>query len=55
MDQVVAQALTLYAKLENTTRAEAVELRSEPTIAAVTFSRVVKPRRVRRPAIAVGS
>jgi UDP-galactopyranose mutase len=55
MDQVVAQALTLYAKLENTTRAEATEMQSEPTITTVTFPRVVKTRRVRRPAVAVGS
>ncbi len=48
MDQVVAQALTLYAKLENTTRAEATQLRTEPTITSVTFPRIVKPRRVRR-------
>jgi UDP-galactopyranose mutase len=51
MDQVVAQALTLYAKLENTTRAEAARMRAEPTITTVTFPRLVKPRRVRRPAI----
>jgi UDP-galactopyranose mutase len=51
MDQVVAQALTLYAKLENTTRAEATRLRSEPTITTVTFPRIGKPRRARRPAV----
>src|SRR5438067_3758699 len=45
MDQVVAQALTLYAKLENVTRAEATAMRSEPTITTVTFPRLVKPRR----------
>jgi UDP-galactopyranose mutase len=55
MDQVVAQALTLYAKLENTSRAEATEMRSEPTITAVTFPQIIKPRRTRRPAAAVGS
>jgi UDP-galactopyranose mutase len=55
MDQVVAQALTLYAKLENTTRSEAMEMRSEPTITTVTFPRIVKPRRARRPAVAVDS
>lgn len=55
MDQVVAQALTLYAKLENTTRAEAMVMRGEPTITTVTFPRIVKPRRVRRAAVAVDS
>jgi hypothetical protein len=53
MDQVVAQALTLYAKLANTTRAEGTQLRSEPAITSVTFPRLVKPRRVRRPAVVV--
>jgi len=51
MDQVVAQALTLYAKLENTTRSEATRLQNEPPIRAVTFPRLVKPRRARRPAV----
>src|SRR5215469_8631942 len=37
MDQVVAQALTLYAKLEGTSRAEAMEMQSAPTITRVTF------------------
>ena len=55
MDQVVAQALTLYAKLANTTRAEGARLRTEPAIRAVTFSRLEKPRRVRRPAVIVES
>ncbi|HXS67362.1 MAG TPA: UDP-galactopyranose mutase, partial [Candidatus Polarisedimenticolia bacterium] len=55
MDQVVAQALTLYAKLEHTTRAEATELQTPPTLTTVTFPRLVKPRRVRRPAVAVDS
>jgi hypothetical protein len=55
MDQVVAQALTLYAKLENITRTEAIAMRSEPTITAVTFPRIVKPRRVRRTAAVVDS
>ena len=50
MDQVVAQALTLYAKLANTTRAEGA-LRTKPAIRAMTFPRLVKPRRVRRPAV----
>jgi UDP-galactopyranose mutase len=45
MDQVVAQALTLYAKLQNVTRSEATVMRSEPTITTVTFPRLVKPRR----------
>jgi hypothetical protein len=45
MDQVVAQALTLYAKLENVTRAEGAIMRSEPTITTVTFPRAIKVRR----------
>jgi UDP-galactopyranose mutase len=45
MDQVVAQALTLYARLLNVTRSEAASLRTEPKITTVTFPRVVKPRR----------
>ncbi|MBC8095907.1 MAG: UDP-galactopyranose mutase [Akkermansiaceae bacterium] len=45
MDQVVAQALTLYAKLLNVTRAEAASLHADPQITTVTFPRLVKPRR----------
>lgn len=37
MDQVVAQALTLYAKLCNMSRAEATDLLCEPVITTVTF------------------
>ena len=56
MDQVVAQALTLYARLENTTRAEATRLRSEPAMTTVTFPRRrSNRRRVRRPAVAAES
>lgn len=51
MDQVVAQALTLYAKLANTTRAVASQLVAEPAIKNVILPRMVKPRRVRRPAV----
>ncbi len=45
MDQVVAQALTLYARLLNVTRADAASLHTEPKITTVTFPRLVKPRR----------
>jgi UDP-galactopyranose mutase len=38
MDQVVAQALTLYAKLCNLSRVEATNQVSEPVIATVTFN-----------------
>jgi UDP-galactopyranose mutase len=37
MDQVVAQALTLYARLCNLSRAEAATLYTEPAIRTVTF------------------
>jgi hypothetical protein len=43
--------LTLYAKLANTTRAEGAQLQSESVITTVTFPRLVKPRRARRPAV----
>jgi UDP-galactopyranose mutase len=52
MDQVVAQALTLYARLLNLSRAEAAALDWEPPIPTVTLPRL-KPRRsvsVRGPA-----
>jgi UDP-galactopyranose mutase len=58
MDQVVAQALTIYARLLNLTRAEAAVLYTEPKITTVTFPRIVKPRRspaLRRKAIATES
>lgn len=55
MDQVVAQALTLYARLCNLTRVDATNLVCEPVITTVTFpgngngkpkrSRPVSPRR----------
>jgi UDP-galactopyranose mutase len=45
MDQVVAQALTVYAKLCNMNRTEATNLVCEPTITAVTFAST--PRRKR--------
>jgi UDP-galactopyranose mutase len=47
MDQVVAQALTLYAKLCNLSRAEATDLVSEPQITTVTFNGNGKAKRTR--------
>src|SRR5436189_886456 len=47
MDQVVAQALTVYAKLCNLNRAEATNLICEPKITAVTFNGSRKPRRAK--------
>jgi UDP-galactopyranose mutase len=47
MDQVVAQALTLYAKLCNLNRAEATNLVFEPAITRVTFSMARRPRKTR--------
>jgi UDP-galactopyranose mutase len=47
MDQVVAQALTLFAKICNLNREQAVHMRSEPTLTAVTFPLSVKPKRTR--------
>lgn len=47
MDQVVAQALTLYARICNVSRAEAAKLYYEPPIPTVTFPGVVKPKRSR--------
>ncbi len=58
MDQVVAQALTIYARLLNVTRTEAANLHQEPQLTTVTFPRLVKPRQTvgsRRKAAAVGS
>ena len=45
MDQVVAQALTLYARLCNLSRAEAATLYTEPAIRTVTFPVARKPKR----------
>jgi UDP-galactopyranose mutase len=45
MDQVVAQALTLYARLLNISRSEATSLCYEPPVTTMTFPRIVKPRR----------
>src|SRR5947207_3145999 len=45
MDQVVAQALTVYAKLCNMNRAEATNLICEPNITSVTFNGSRKPKR----------
>lgn len=47
MDQVVAQALTLYAKLCNLTRIEATNQICEPMIATVTFNGNGKAKRSR--------
>jgi UDP-galactopyranose mutase len=47
MDQVVAQALTLYAKLCNLSRAEATNLICEPAITTVTFNGNGKVKRAR--------
>lgn len=47
MDQVIAQALTLYARMCNVSREEAVGLESVPVLPAVSFSLPVKPKRTR--------
>ncbi len=47
MDQVVAQALTVYAKLCNMNRTEATNLVCEPTLTTVTFPGTRKPKRAR--------
>jgi UDP-galactopyranose mutase len=47
MDQVVAQALTLYARLCNLSRVEATNQVCEPAIATVTFNGNGKPKRAR--------
>jgi len=44
MDQVVAQALTLYARLCNLSRAEAATRYTEPAIRTVTFPIARKPK-----------
>jgi UDP-galactopyranose mutase len=46
MDQVVAQALTMYAKLSNVSRADGLQMRTEPAVTAVTFP-VLKPKRAK--------
>jgi UDP-galactopyranose mutase len=48
MDQVVAQALTLYAKLSNMSRQDALRLETPPEIQAVTFPITVKSISKRR-------
>ncbi len=48
MDQVVAQALTLYAKLSNMSRQDALQLETPPAVAAVTFPLTVKGMSKRR-------
>jgi UDP-galactopyranose mutase len=47
MDQVVAQALTLYARLSNLTRAEAINLDCKPNLPTVSLPLSVKPKRSR--------
>jgi UDP-galactopyranose mutase len=47
MDQVVAQALTLYARICNLSRVEAANLYFEPAISTVTFPLNVKTKRTR--------
>ena len=49
MDQVVAQALTLYAKLCNMSRSEATDLICEPRITTVTFNAPRKTKRSKAP------
>jgi len=48
MDQVVAQALTLYARLCNLSRAEAATLYTEPAIRTLTLPMTTKSKRSRR-------
>ena len=47
MDQVVAQALTLYARLCHVSRADAISLKYEPPLSTVTFPLPVKTKRSR--------
>lgn len=47
MDQVVAQALTLYARLCRVSRAEATSLKYEPPLSTMTFPLPVKTKRRR--------
>jgi hypothetical protein len=47
MDQVVAQALTLYARICNVSRAEALQLYYAAPLPTVTFPGVVKRKRPR--------
>jgi UDP-galactopyranose mutase len=49
MDQVVAQALTIYARLLNVSRMEAAQLQWDPAVKTVTFPGIVKPRRTLSP------
>jgi len=45
MDQVVAQALTIYARLQSVSRAEAAAMQAETPVTSVTFPRIIKARR----------
>lgn len=45
MDQVVAQALTIYARLLNVSRAEAANLHTEPALTSLAFPGTIKRRR----------
>ena len=45
MDQVVAQAITVYARLSEVNRPDAATVRHEPTITTVTFPAAAKRRR----------
>jgi len=47
MDQVVAQALTLYARLVSLNRAEAIDRYFEPDVTTLTLPVSLKPRRSR--------
>jgi UDP-galactopyranose mutase len=47
MDQVVAQALTVYARLCNVSRTEATQLYYEPPLTSMTFPLSVKAKRSR--------
>ncbi len=47
MDQVVAQALTLYARLTKVTRTEGISRLAEPAVSTVTFPMPIKPKRSR--------
>lgn len=47
MDQVVAQALTLYARICKVSRSEAAHRYSEPALRTVTLPMAVKPKRSR--------
>jgi UDP-galactopyranose mutase len=47
MDQVVAQALTVYSRILNLSRTEAANLSYDPPLTTVTFPIPVKPKRSR--------